>query len=259
MNAVENRAKGMSGNDKELKLGRNGRTKAVAYLRTSSAANVGQDKDSETRQRKTIAAYAKSARFEIVEEFYDPAVSGADPIETRPGFNRLLNRIEGNGVRTVIVEDASRFARDLMTQELGILSLISLGVRVLTATGEDLTDTSDPMKIAMRQIAGAFAQLEKARLVAKLRGARERKREVQGKCEGRKSLAEKRPEAVKAARELNDGRSLDKISAALAEQGFTTPSGKNYSASAVQSMLCKDFKSRALMRRRYRLAKNETN
>ena len=61
----------------------------------------------------------------------------ADPIETRPGFNRLLDRIESNGVRTVIVEDASRFARDLMTQELGILSLIKLGVRVITATGEN--------------------------------------------------------------------------------------------------------------------------
>jgi hypothetical protein len=30
--------------------------------------------------------FAKSAGFEIVAEFYDPAVSGVDPIETRPGF-----------------------------------------------------------------------------------------------------------------------------------------------------------------------------
>jgi len=35
----------------------------------------------------------------------------------------------------LIVEDASRFARDLVTQELGILSLIQRGVRVLTASG----------------------------------------------------------------------------------------------------------------------------
>ncbi len=114
----------MAHKEKSEKTGKNGRTKAVAYLRTSSAANVGADKDSEKRQRPAITAYAKSARFEIAAEdwFYDPAVSGADPIETRPGFNRLLNRIEGNGVRVVIIEDASRFARDLMTQELGILS-----------------------------------------------------------------------------------------------------------------------------------------
>jgi hypothetical protein len=36
------------------------------------------------------------------------------------------------------------------------------------------SNTDDPFKLAMRQIAGAFAQLEKARLVGKLRAARER-------------------------------------------------------------------------------------
>ena len=238
-------------NEKIEKTGKNGRVPAVAYLRTSSAANVGADKDSEKRQRLAIAAYAKAARFEIAADdfFNDPAVSGADPIETRPGFNRLLDRLESNGVRVVLIEDASRFARDLMTQELGILSLIKLGVRVITATGDDLTDTSDPMKKAMRQIAGAFAELEKARLVAKLRGARERKRAEKGKCEGRKSLAERSPELVAAARALNDGRSLRKIAESLEAQGFTTPAGKPYSASAVKGMLGDDgSKSRALKR-----------
>jgi DNA invertase Pin-like site-specific DNA recombinase len=74
------------------------------------------------------------------------SMSGADPIETRPGFAALLDRIEGNGVRTVIVEDAIRFARDLVAQELGLVDLIKLGVRVATATGDDLTNTDDPMK-----------------------------------------------------------------------------------------------------------------
>ena len=102
----------------------------LAYLRTSSAANVGNDKDSEKRQRHAIQAFTKQAGLEIVEEFYDAAVSGADPIETRAGFAALLDRIKGNGVRTVIVEDASRFAREVMAQELGITLLISRGVRV---------------------------------------------------------------------------------------------------------------------------------
>ena len=247
----------MAHKEKSEKTGKNGRVSAVAYLRTSSAANVGADKDSEVRQRKAIAAYAKAAKFEIATDdwFYDPAVSGADSIETRPGFNRLLDRIEGNGVRVLIVEDASRFARDLMTQELGLLSLIKLGVRVLTATGDDLTDTSDPMKKAMRQIAGAFAELEKARLVAKLKGARERKREKsgrvtlegKGKCEGRKSVAELAPEAVKMARELNNGRSLREIAAELEAKGFVTRKGTAYNATSIKRMLGEDgSKSRAL-------------
>src|SRR5712671_5862144 len=133
---------------------------AVAYLRTSSATNSGPDKDSDRRQREAIETFAKRAGYALVEEFSDPGVSGADPIAERPGFAKLLDRIEGNGVRVVLVEDASRFARELMTQELGIIALVQRGVRVLTANGDDLTDSSDPSRKMMRQIAGAFAEYE---------------------------------------------------------------------------------------------------
>ena len=42
------------------------KTPAVAYIRTSSAANVGPDKDSDKRQREAIAAFARRAGFELV-------------------------------------------------------------------------------------------------------------------------------------------------------------------------------------------------
>jgi DNA invertase Pin-like site-specific DNA recombinase len=211
---------------------------AVGYVRTSSAANVGRDKDSEPRQRRAIERFAKTAGYQVVAWFNDPAVSGADPIESRPGFAALLNRIEGNGVRVVLVEDATRFARDLMAQELGIGLLTKLGMRIVTANGDDLTETDDPMKVAMRQIAGSFSQLEKARLVAKLKAARDRKREQEGKCEGRKGYAEKMPETVALAKELDAGGvSYRKISARLAELGHLTGGGKPHVASAIQKML----------------------
>jgi hypothetical protein len=54
----------------------------------------------------------------------------------------------------VIVEDASRFARQLMAQELGIELPVRRGVRLLTANGDDFTDTTDPSC----QFAGAFAE-----------------------------------------------------------------------------------------------------
>jgi DNA invertase Pin-like site-specific DNA recombinase len=44
-------------------------SKAVAYLRTSSAANTGPDKDSEWRQRGAIEAFARAAGYEIVESY----------------------------------------------------------------------------------------------------------------------------------------------------------------------------------------------
>jgi len=216
---------------------------AVAYFRTSSAANVGVDKDSDKRQRAAIDGYAKRAGFALVGEFTDAAVSGADPIETRRGFAELLDRIEGNGVRTVIVEDASRFARELVTQELGILALIRRGVRVLTAAGDDLTDSSDPSRVMMRQIAGSFAQYEKTRLVAKLRAARERKRQAIGKCEGRKNWAEINPELVREAKRLRrrspkgHQRSLRDVAAELAKLGFVNQRGAEFSASSIASIV----------------------
>jgi DNA invertase Pin-like site-specific DNA recombinase len=224
-------------------MGRQGKSEnAVAYMRTSSAANVGADRDSEKRQRAAMEGFAKRAGFQVLEWFYDPAVSGADPIETRPGFAALLDRIEGNGVRTVLVEDASRFARDLVTQELGLLALIGRGVRVLTAGGDDLTDTSDPSRVMMRQIAGSFAQYEKARVVAKLRAARERKRQA-GKCEGRKCFAETVPETVRLAKRLyhqsakGHCRSLRQVAKELANLEHVNKRGKPYSASSIKSMI----------------------
>jgi hypothetical protein len=89
-------------------------TKAVAYLRTSSKTNVGPDKDSDKRQLAAITAYAKSNGFEVVDTFYDAAVSGADPVTDRAGFAEMLERLLSNGARTIIVESPDRFARDLM-------------------------------------------------------------------------------------------------------------------------------------------------
>ncbi|PDV86267.1 serine recombinase [Rhizobium sp. H4] len=223
-----------------------GNVKAVAYLRTSSAANVGADKDSERRQREAVGAFAKAAGIAIVDEFYDAAVSGADPIEMRPGFAALLDRIESNGVRTVIVEDASRFARNVLVQELGILALIARGVTVLTSAGDDLTNTDDEFKVAMRQIAGTFAQLEKARLVRKLKAARERKRRETGKkVGGRKNYAEMEggSEMIALAKKLHrypvngKRRSLNDVAEELAKAGYLSSTGKPFARIAISRML----------------------
>ncbi len=76
----------------------------------------------------------------------------------------------------------------MIVQEAGIIALIERGIRVLTSSGDNLTETSDPFKIAMRQIASVFAQLEKARLISKLKAARDRKRAAVVKVEGPEKL-----------------------------------------------------------------------
>ena len=150
-----------------------------------------------------------------------------------------------------LVEDASRFARSVLSQELGVLVMKARGVRVLTASGDDLTATDDHFKVAMRQIAGAFAQLEKARLVAKLRHARERIRKTKGKCEGRKSRVERNPEdaevvakAIAMAKRLRRANpktgerlSLRKVAQELAATGLLSEAGSEYNPNAIKRMV----------------------
>ena len=102
---------------------------ALAYFRTSSAANVGHDKDSERRQRAAVREFSSRNGYEIVAEYYDGAVRGADPIDTRPGFASMLKRLKGNGVSTVIVETASRSLANIIIQESGMPCCASGGSR----------------------------------------------------------------------------------------------------------------------------------
>jgi DNA invertase Pin-like site-specific DNA recombinase len=218
-------------------------TKAVAYLRTSSRTNVGPDKDSDKRQLAAITAYAKANGFEVVDTFYDAAVSGADPVGDRPGFAEMLERLLSNGARTIIVESPDRFARDLMVQLAGHDMLKAKGISLIAASAPTFFLEDTPTAVLVRQVQGAIAQFEKAGLVAKLAAARKRKRVANGKCEGRKSLSETRPEVVALAKALarkkpKGGKmSLRAVSVEMAARGFLNERGAPFNHKSVASML----------------------
>ena len=190
-----------------------------------------------------MTAYAKAHGLTVVREFYDPAISGGDPIDQRPGFVELLAYVHGDGARTILVENASRFARDLAVQLAGHDLLKARGVELIPVDAPDHFLDETPTAVMVRQILGAVAQFEKAALVQKLRHARERKRAETGRCEGRKPV----PEAVvREARRLarknprtGEVRSLRQIAAELARLGHVGPSGKPYGAESVKLMLAR--------------------
>jgi DNA invertase Pin-like site-specific DNA recombinase len=217
--------------------------KAVAYLRTSSKTNVGPDKDSDKRQLAAINRYARQAGYEIVAQFYDAAVSGADPVAARPEFARMLAALLANGARTIIVESPDRFTRDLAQQLLGHKMLEDLGLTLIAASAPAHFTEDTPTAIMVRQILGSVSEFEKTTLVAKLKASRERKRKANGKCEGRKSHLEDRPDVVALAKALRRKRpkgapmSLRAISAALAAQGHVNERGAPFNPYSIKSML----------------------
>jgi DNA invertase Pin-like site-specific DNA recombinase len=214
---------------------------AVAYFRTSSATNVGADKDSLPRQEKAVRDYAARNDIEIVGEYYDAAVSGADPVTQREGFSLMLQRIASNGVRTILVETANRFARDLMVQETGWKMLQDLGVELIAVDSPSSFVEDTPTASLVRQILGAVAEFDRALTVAKLKAARARKKASTGKCEGRKSWAEMNPEMVKVARELRKtGMSLNGVRGALGALGYVSSTGTPFTRSVVSRMVDRD-------------------
>ena len=213
---------------------------AVAYMRTSSAANVGDDKDSHVRQLAAIEAYATRAGYRIEATHYDAAVSGADALDTRPGFTAALAHIaEHPDHGVIIVETANRFARDLIVQEAGFAKLREAGIELIAADDPDAFTADTPTAIMVRQILGAVSQFEKASIVAKLRGARDRARAARGKCEGRKGNHETRPEVAAMAKRLRRRRKMTfrAIGAELEAAGHVNAAGKPFGPASVKRMI----------------------
>jgi DNA invertase Pin-like site-specific DNA recombinase len=211
---------------------------AVAYYRTSSQTNA--DGDSVPRQRAACAAHAARAGLTIQREFTDVAVKGADRIDARTGFQAMLAWCAEHDCRTIIVENASRFARDLIVQETGFQMLTAEGYTLVAADDPDAFTASTPTQDLIRQVLGAVAQFEKANLVAKLKAARDRRSaELNHRIEGPLKDAKQ----VAAARRLAPGRSLREVAEAMAEEGFRTANGTVFSAAHV-SRLLKDTRSK---------------
>ena len=154
--------------------------KAVGYIRTSSLTNIGFDKDSEDRQRSMIAECAKHFEYQIASTFADPGISGCDLVDNRPGFKSLVEFCISEGIKTIIFEDASRFSRDLINQEIGFKQLTASGFKLISAANPTQFLDEGPTSKLIRQVLGAVSEFEKSNLVAKLKGARQRAAERKG-------------------------------------------------------------------------------
>ena len=220
--------------------------KALCYLRVSGKGQVeGHGFD---RQREACAAYAEAHGLELAGEYRDEGVSGAKELENRPALAALLDKIEANGVRLVLVERADRLARDLLVGEIILGRFRDLGVRVIEADGgNELTvGDDDPTRKLIRQVLGAVSEFDKTVVVLKLRAARERVRADVGRCEGRKPFGTRAGERATVERILElrgktrRGRgamSLTRIGQVLACEGLASRSGRPWTAQSVNNVV----------------------
>jgi len=222
------------------------RNRAYGYVRVSGKSQLtGNGFD---RQEDAINAYAEKTGYEIVTIFREEAVSGTKGEADRPAFQEMMSEILRNGIRVVIIEGLDRLAREYRIQETLLIYLASKGVTLISArTGEDVTEAihSDPMRLALVQIQGIFAELEKNLLVKKLRNARAKIRSDRGKCEGRKGYAEsdqyevliKRIKELRRKKPKQKRMTYQRVADRINEEGFTTASGKPFTRDIVINLL----------------------
>jgi DNA invertase Pin-like site-specific DNA recombinase len=160
---------------------------AYAYLRVSGLGQV--EGDGFPRQLQAIQNYADSKGYRVTKVFREEGVSGKTELDNRPALKAMLEALASNGAKAVIIERLERLARDLMVQENIIADLRKRKFELISVAEPDLC-SDDPSRVLMRQIFGSIAQYDRAMTVAKLRGARERKRAKDGRCEGRKPYGE---------------------------------------------------------------------
>jgi DNA invertase Pin-like site-specific DNA recombinase len=214
--------------------------KAFGYLRTSGKGQIGND--GFPRQREAITRYTKANGIELVQEFGDEAVTGTVDAMDRPGLTDLFVALKANGVRTVIVENATRLARDLMISEIILAEFRKIGVKVVSADGGvDLTIGNDePTGKLIRQILGAVSEWEKCALVQKLRASRLRMRRAGQRCEGQKPYGHT-PEEQQTVEKILSLRKAKKSYVTIAEQlnedGVKPRAGQKWHPTQVQRVI----------------------
>jgi putative DNA-invertase from lambdoid prophage Rac len=127
--------------------------RTFAYCRVST---TGQTTENQVREIEAAGFKVDSRR--IVTE----TISGSSSIDQRPGFVRLLDRLERDDV--LIVTKMDRLGRNAVDVTQTVERLAGMGVRVhcLALGGVDLTSAAGKMTM---QVLGAVAQFERDLLI----------------------------------------------------------------------------------------------
>jgi DNA invertase Pin-like site-specific DNA recombinase len=148
----------------------------IGYVRVSSDHQA--DGFGPEVQERAIRSWCKTHAHHLITITYDLGVSGVKPAAERPGLSDALDILRPPPTATgLVVARLDRLARSLTVQEAILQIAWRAGASVFTAdTGEVMADDpDDPMRTAMRQMAGVFAELDRSLITKRLRDGRKAK------------------------------------------------------------------------------------
>lgn len=177
-------------------------SRVFAYCRVSTA---DQTTDNQL-QEVTQAGFAVDPRRVITE-----TISGSVPTKERPGFNRLVDKMEEGDV--LVVTKLDRLGRNAMDVRATVEALAGMGVRVhcLALGGIDLTSPAGKMTMG---VIAAVAEFERDLLIERTQAGLARAK-AEGRAVGRPSSLSAE-QAEKVRQRLAQGESVAALARAYA-------------------------------------------
>lgn len=223
--------------------------KAVGYVRVSTEGQV--DGESLPAQREQLRRWAKAHGFTLVAIHEDAGISGSNGLDTRQGLYDALDLITTGKASVLVVKNLDRLARKLTVQEAVLAKVWDSAARVWSIEdgGEVLEDDpDDPMRTAMRQMRGVFAQLERGMIAKRMRDGRRHKAERGGYVGGKPRYGTRAIEGELVEDETEQrivalvterrraGASLREICTALTDAGLPTRRGGPWQPKVVRAI-----------------------
>lgn len=215
----------------------------MAYLRVSTDhQHLGPE-----AQRAQINAWAARAGVVVVAWHHDQGISGATPLDGRPGLQMALEDLRAHGAGVLVVAKRDRLARDVIVAATVEQAARRAGASVIAADGAGNGD--GPAEEMLRHIMDAVAAWERKTIAGRVKAALAVKaargertgnvpRGLRVGDDGRRLEEDPDERAViERARSLRaSGMSFRRIVVQLEEEGARARTGAPLKLSAVHSM-----------------------
>lgn len=220
-------------------------TRVVGYIRVSTDdQNLGPD-----AQRAALQTWCDGNGAILVAVYEDHGLSGAAPLDKRPGLLTALDALPDHSATILLVAKRDRLARDVVVAAMVERLAERQGARVFTADGT--ANLEGPEGMLMRGIVDLFAQYERAIIRTRTRAAllvkRERGEYTGGDTPygfklsedgGRLVPVSQEQDVLKAAQTLREqGLSLRAVATELQEMGYVNRRGRRFDPRQVSRML----------------------
>lgn len=154
----------------------------LGYVRVSTDEQVKNGQGIEI-QIEQLREYKKNLGLGEMKIFVDKGISGANEITKRQGLQELMTYASENESKYILVTKMDRLARDLYIQLWLEKEFKKMDLNLVSIT-EDNLNGNDYMTLAMRQMVGVFAELEKNRIADRLLSGRIKKASTGKKASG---------------------------------------------------------------------------